>query len=324
MKGIDISQHNGTIDFAKVKKEVDFAILRLGWIGNKNNHTLDTKFDKYYNDCINANIPIGIYVYCYSSSEEHARSGAEWTVKQLKNRKIDLPVYIDMEDATIKPLGKDKLTKIVVAFNTIIENAGYWAGIYANLDWFKNSLIKDQLVPRYTSWIAHYGVSIDKYKGQYDMLQYTSSGKVSGIKGNVDLDEMYRDLINEIKGSSSGSTTPQPKPTKTIDEIAQEVINGQWGNGTDRKNKLINAGYDYNAVQNKVNELLNNNNTQYYPKCNNRYLSLIDALKSIGVDNSYTYRKKIAVKNGIGYYIGSSTQNKRLLDKLKSGRLLKA
>lgn len=321
MKGIDISQHNGKIDFNKVKKEVDFVILRLGWIGNKNNHTLDTKFNEYYEGCKNANIPIGIYVYCYANSEEHMKSGAEWTLKQLKDKKIDLPIYIDMEDDTIKGLGKDKLTKMVIAFNNIIESAGYWAGVYANADWFKNYLNKNELVPRYTSWIAHYGVNPDKYKGQYDMLQYTSSGKVSGIKGNVDLNEMYRDLINEMKTPSAKPTTPK----KSIDEVAQEVINGQWGNGTDRKNNLINAGYDYNAVQNKVNEILGSKNTgtKYYPKCNNKYISLIDALKSINVDNSYTNRKKIAIKNGIPLYIGTSTQNKRLLDKLKAGKLIK-
>ena len=321
MKGIDISQHNGTIDFNKVKKEADFVILRLGWIGNKNNHTLDTKFDEYYNSCKLLNIPIGIYVYNYCNSEETIRSGAEWTINKLKDKSIDLPIYIDMEDDTIKSLGKGKLTSIVIAFNEVIEKAGYWAGVYANADWFKNYLNKSDLVPRYTSWIAHYGVSPDKYKGQYDMLQYTSSGKVAGIKGNVDLNEMYRDLINEIKGSSAVI----PTPTKTVDELAQEVINGQWGNGTDRKKNLINAGYDYNAVQNKVNELLKAKNTEskYYQKCSSKYLSLIDALKSIGVDNSFTYRKKIAIKNGIPLYIGTSTQNRRLLDKLKAGKLIR-
>ena len=322
MKGIDISQHNGKIDFSKVKSEVDFVILRLGWIGNKNNHTLDTKFNEYYEGCKNANIPIGIYVYCYSNSEEHARSGAEWTINQLKNKTIDLPIYIDMEDNTIKSLGRRKLTDIVISYNTVIENAGYWAGTYANADWFKNYLIKDELVPRYTSWIAHYGVNPNKYKGQYDMLQYTSAGKVSGINGNVDLDEMYRDLLNEINNSANVQPAPV-QPQKTIDEIANEVINGQWGNGEERKKKLTEAGYDYNAVQKKVNEILNANQNTYYSKCKPNEVSLVNGLNSIGVDSSFGYRKKIANKNGIPVYIGTATQNKRLLDKLKSGRLLK-
>lgn len=317
MKGIDISQHQGTIDFNKVKKEVDFAILRLGWIGNKSNHTLDTKFNEYYNSCKSLGIPVGVYVYCYSKSEDNAQSGAEWTIKQLKNKPIGLPIYIDMEDDTIKDLGKAKLTQIVIAFNNIIEREGYSAGVYANLNWYKNYLNKDLIKSKYTTWIAHYGVNEDKYNGQYDMLQYTSSGKISGIKGNVDLNKMYKVLLN--------TNGPDTNILKSIDEIANEVINGQWGNGTDRKNRLTKAGYDYNAVQNKVNEILksDNSNTEYYPKCNGKYVSLIDALKSVGVNSSFEYRKKIAIKNGINSYIGTSTQNKRLLDRLKAGRLLK-
>lgn len=318
MKGIDISQYQGKVNFDEVKKEVGFAIIRLGWIGNKKNHTLDTKFDEYYNECKKHNIPIGIYVYNYCNCEDTIQSGAEWTLKQLKDRKIELPIYIDMEDNSIKSLGKDILTNMVIAFNNIIERDGYWAGVYANLDWFKNYLHKDELIPRYTSWIAHYGVNPDKYKGQYDMLQYTSSGKISGIKANVDLNEMYRDLINEIN-----KHTPTPK--KTIDELAQEVINGAWYNGEKRKKLLTEAGYDYNAVQKRVNEILKNKNeeTYYYPQCNNKYNSLVEALNSIGVNSSYEYRKKIAIKNGIKNYIGTSTQNIRLLAKLKAGKLIK-
>ena len=83
------------------------------------------------------------------------------------------------------------------------------------------------------------------------MLQYTSSGSVTGINGSVDMNEMYRDLIADISGS-----TPTPAPSKSIDELAQEVINGEWGNGDERKQRLTEAGYDYDAVQNRVNELL--------------------------------------------------------------------
>ena len=164
MKGIDISEHNGKINFDKVKKEVDFIILRLGWIGNKENHTLDTRFNEYYNECKRLNIPIGIYVYCYSNNEKAAESGANWTIKQLKGRKIELPVYIDMEDSSIRKLGKDKLTNITIAFNNIIEK-NFRAGIYANLDWYKNCLHTEILKRKYTTWIAHYGLlNKNKYK----------------------------------------------------------------------------------------------------------------------------------------------------------------
>ena len=318
-KGIDVSHFQGNIDWNKVKGDIDFAILRLGWIGNNNNHTLDTKFETYYNACKSTGIPIGIYVYNYCNSEDTVKSGAEWTVNQLKDKGIDLPIYIDMEDRSIENLGKDKLTSICIAFNTVIENAGYWAGVYANLNWYTNYLNKDTIKARYTTWVAHYGISQDRYVGQYDMLQYSDTGKISGISGNVDMDIMYRDLINEIKESNTGTDR------KTVEELAREVIAGKWGNGEERKIKLTNAGYDYSAVQAKVNEILgvDTSITNYYPAISSDYNSIVEALKSIGVDSSFNNRKKIAVKNGINNYTGTATQNIELLDKLKAGRLIK-
>lgn len=318
-KGIDVSHFQGNIDWNKVKGNIDFAILRLGWIGNNNNHTLDTKFETYYNACKSTGIPIGIYVYNYCNSEDTVKSGAEWTVNQLKDKGIDLPIYIDMEDRSIENLGKDKLTSICIAFNTVIENAGYWAGVYANLNWYTNYLNKDTIKARYTTWVAHYGISQDRYVGQYDMLQYSDTGKISGISGNVDMDIMYRDLINEIKESNTGTDR------KTVEELAREVIDGKWGNGEERKIKLTNAGYDYSAVQAKANEILgvDTSITNYYPAISSDYNSIVEALKSIGVDSSFNNRKKIAVKNGINNYTGTATQNIELLDKLKAGRLIK-
>lgn len=318
-KGIDVSHFQGNIDWNKVKGNIDFAILRLGWIGNNNNHTLDTKFETYYNACKSTGIPIGIYVYNYCNSEDTVKSGAEWTVNQLKDKGIDLPIYIDMEDRSIENLGKDKLTNICIAFNTVIENAGYWAGVYANLNWYTNYLNKDTIKARYTTWVAHYGISQDRYEGQYDMLQYSDTGTISGISGNVDMDIMYRYLINEIKESNTGTDR------KTVEELAREVIAGKWGNGEERKIKLTNAGYDYSAVQAKVNEILgvDTSITNYYPAISSSYNSIVEALKSIGVDSSFNNRKKIAVKNGINNYTGTATQNIELLDKLKAGRLIK-
>lgn len=198
MKGIDISQHNGKINFDKVKKDVEFVILRLGWIGNKENHTLDTRFIEYYNECKRLNIPTGLYIYCYANSEKNAESGARWTLNKIKGMKFELPIYIDMEDASIRPLGKNKLTNIAIAFNNVIEKNGYRSGVYANADWFKNYLHKDILSTKYSLWIAHYGLlNRNKYKGMYDILQYSSSGKINGINSRVDVNEMYKDLITK-------------------------------------------------------------------------------------------------------------------------------
>ena len=197
LRGIDVSQHQGNIDWNAVKNEVDFVILRLGWIGNKNNHTLDTRFEQYYNNCKQLGIPVGVYVYNYCISETAVQSGASWTVSKLQGKKLELPVYIDMEDSSGTRLGKDLNTKMCVAFNSIIESAGRSAGVYANLNWFNNYLHKDVIKKKYQTWIAHYGVSEEKYKGQYNMLQYTSKGRVSGILGNVDMNVLYDNIIKK-------------------------------------------------------------------------------------------------------------------------------
>lgn len=195
LRGIDVSQHQGNIDWSSVKSQIDFAILRLGWIGNKNNHTLDTKFEQYYNECKRLGIPIGVYVYNYCVNQTAVQSGANWTISKLQNKKLELPVYIDMEDSSGTSLGKDLNTNMCVAFNSIIERSGRSAGVYANLNWFNNYLHKDIIKKKYTTWIAHYGVNENKYAGEYDILQYTSKGRVRGILGNVDMNVMYRNLI---------------------------------------------------------------------------------------------------------------------------------
>lgn len=261
MRGIDVSTWQGNIDWDEVKSQIDFAIIRLGYIGN-NENKLDGKFERNYSECRRLGIPVGVYVYNYVRSEGRIKDSAEWVLNQLQGKKLDLPVYLDMEDGSITGIGRNGLTNLCIAFNTVIEKAGYWAGVYANLNWFNNYLDKEEIKRRYTTWIAHYGVDINKYRGQYDMLQYSSSGRVNGVDGNTDMNEMYRDLIADINGSNKDEQTPTP--SKSIDELADEVINGEWGNGEDRKNRLTEAGYDYNAVQSRVNEILGANNKQYY------------------------------------------------------------
>ena len=245
--GIDVSQHQGNISWDSVKGNIDFAILRLGWIGNKENHTLDTQFERNYSECKRLGIPVGVYVYSYCNSEETAKSGANWALQKLSGKSLELPVYIDMEDASISNLGKDKLTNICIAFNTMIENAGLWAGVYANANWYNNYLNKDTIKTKYTTWIAHYTSGTDKYKGEYDMWQNSSSGKINGINGNVDTNYMYRDLISE-----TGDTETTNTISGTTLELVERTMKGEFGDGENRKNKL---GSRYNEVQDMINHI---------------------------------------------------------------------
>lgn len=107
MNGIDISEHNGLLNWDLIKPNIDFAILRIGWIGNENNHTLDKQFFRNYEECKKRNIKTGIYVYNYCKSPETAKQGAMWLLEKINNLELELPIYIDMEDRIVNEFRKN-------------------------------------------------------------------------------------------------------------------------------------------------------------------------------------------------------------------------
>ena len=116
----------------------------------------------------------------------------------MKNKKIQLPIYIDMEDSTLLQEGKEKLTNLCIEFLKIIKENGYKAGVYANLDWFKNYL-DDSKFADFSIWVAQTEVNKCDYNGKYDIWQFTHEGQLNGIKGYVDIDYLMNDkLLNNI------------------------------------------------------------------------------------------------------------------------------
>ena len=144
---------------------------------------------------------------------------------------------------------------------------------------------KEEIKRRYTTWIASYKSGTDCYKGEYDIWQNSSKGQVNGINGNVDTNYMYRDLIAEI-GNKSVS-----QPTKSVNEIVAEVLAGKWGNGENRKNRLKQAGYNYETIQSAVNNAVKPKQITYTVKSG-------DTLSGIAKKYNTTYQA-IANKNGI-------------------------
>jgi hypothetical protein len=126
-----------------------------------------------------------------------------------------------------------------------------------------------------------------------------------------------------------GSVQPVAQATKSVDEVAQEVIKGLWGDGETRRQRLTSAGYNYEEVRARVNAIYKCNNTptvstvQYYPRYTGSSGSIVEGLKAIGIDSSYSNRKAIAIKNNIPAYKGTALQNMKLLQLLKEGRLVK-
>lgn len=264
MKGIDVSEHQGNIDWDKVKASgIEFAIIRIGYGQN----TVDAKAIRNITECIRVGIPFGVYIYSYALNVNNAINEANLVIRTLApyKDKVRFPVIIDMEDADSYKSrhgmpSNDTLVSICEKECLMFEEAGYYAAIYASKSWFDTKL-KSSRLDRFDKWMAWWNSSASsKFSHDtYGMWQYTSSGKVNGISGNVDMNESFKNYPSIIGG---GNVTPQPQPTKSIDELAHEVINGAWGNGDDRKNRLTQAGYDYNAIQNRVNEILNNSSNK--------------------------------------------------------------
>lgn len=187
---IDISQHNGYVNFNNLKsKGIEGVIIRLGWIGNKNNHTLDTYFETYYQEAKKYNIPVGLYVYSYVKSYNNMVLACNWIKEKIKGKSFELPLFIDMEDSSTISSGKEDLTNQAIYFNKFFSSQGYTTGTYANLNWFTNYLDISRLVT-WKIWCAQYNTTLT-LKWKCDLWQYTSSGKLEGITtSRVDMNKV--------------------------------------------------------------------------------------------------------------------------------------
>lgn len=198
MRVIDVSVYQGDIDWATVKNHIDGAIIRCGY-GQDLEKQDDTKFVRNVEACIKYGIPFGVYLYSYAKTAELARGEAAHVLRLLEPYKgrLSFPVYYDLEEAGTESTAVQR----AIVFGDIIEAAGYWCGIYANQNWWRNYL-KDGL-NRFTKWVAKYSSSKPTgISGTYDMWQYSSKGSVPGIKGNVDMNYCYRDFPSQIRKAS--------------------------------------------------------------------------------------------------------------------------
>lgn len=324
-KGIDISKYQGNVDFKKVKETgIQFVIARIGYGMYENQK--DPKFEEYYKGATSNNLPIGVYLYSYALSVEDAEREADIALKWLNKRRLNLPVYYDIEDKSQQILSKQTLTNMCKAFCKKIEKAGYWAGIYANKYWLTTFLDSKELEKHFTIWVAQYNTT-NTYKGKYDMWQYTSSGRVNGINGNVDMNILYRDIFTNSNGETPTPQLPDLSSYKG-DSIVDALKSVGYDSSFESRKKLykeagFNDNYVGSAVQNinLLKRLRGDYQSDYYPRANYKGFSLVDGLKSIGVDSSFNNREKIANKNGIKKYTGSIWQNTKLLNLLKEGKL---
>lgn len=323
-KGIDVSKYQGNIDYKKVKESgIQFVIIRIGYGMYENQK--DPKFEDNYLNAVNNKIPVGIYFYSYAKNVQEARSEARLVLKWLDKKELNLPVYYDIEDKSQTNLGKTNLTNMCVAFCDEIEKAGYWAGIYANKYWLTSLLDASILEKKYTIWVAQYN-TVNTYQGKYDMWQYTSSGKVNGIEGNVDINILYKNIFVNSNLSKLPNLSNY-EGTSIVDALKLNNLDSSFENRKELyKLAGFNDEYIGSAIQNL--NLLNKLKgsiviNKYYPSPEYSGFSFVDALKKINVNSSFENRKKIANKNGIKNYNGGYFDNLKLLRLLKNGKLLK-
>lgn len=227
MKGIDVSVHNGNIDWGKVKADgIDFAILRAGYgrlVSQK-----DERFEQNYAGAKAAGIPVGAYWYSYAMDEDEARLEADVFLKVIKGKQFEMPVYFDLEEKKQFDLGKEKVSAIMRAFLERVESAGYFTGLYGSASSLTTHTA-DDIKFHYTIWLAHW-VDKTNYSGAYGIWQYSEKGKVDGISGNVDLDICYKDFPTIIKGKGLngwGKANPTPAPTEPDTDVSVTVTIGK-------------------------------------------------------------------------------------------------
>ena len=225
VKGIDVSEFQGKIDWNKVKKDgIKYAILRCGY-GMDITSQDDSYFKYNMEQCEKLGIPFGVYLFSYANTVEKARSEAQHTLRLIKGHKLSLGVWYDIEDNnTSGKVSKEMLTNIINTYCNTIKNEGYYVGVYASVSWLENK-IESQIKNNYPIWVAQY-YSKCEYEGKYDIWQYTSSGKVNGISGNVDMNYLY----NESLLDGSDEPNVENEETKRIKDL-QTALNKDFNCG---------------------------------------------------------------------------------------------
>jgi hypothetical protein len=248
--GVDISKWQSGFDFNKALQEgVEFVILRGAYAMSK-----DKCFEDFYKQCKLLNIPVGVYHYTMAETVDEARDEANFMLNILKGKQFEYPIYIDVEDDTQKSLGKDTLTAIIQAYCNTLEQSGYYVGIYSTYYFLRDFTHIDEL-DKYDKWIAQWASKCTSKK-PYGMWQFGGetnkirTNKVAGV--TCDQNYVYKDYPAIMKKVGLNGFTKG----KSIDQLAREVIAGYWSTGLNRKIRLTEAGYDYNAVQKRVNEII--------------------------------------------------------------------
>ncbi|MBQ3357204.1 MAG: InlB B-repeat-containing protein [Oscillospiraceae bacterium] len=352
--GIDVSAHQGSINWDLVAPQIDFAILRVGYGSDLTNQD-DSQWANNVAACERLGIPYGVYLYSYANTAEKAASEAQHVIRLLQGHTPTLPVFYDLEDSTVQACGNATIYSFATIFCNAIEAAGYLPGVYANLNWWRNYLT-DPGYDQWYRWVAQYNTSCT-YTGTYCMWQNSSSYQMSGITANtVDTNYWYGPFPNgggstqpsgtyqvtfkvptdytapETQTVTAGASVTLPSistkvcgytfmgwTTSAVSATAERPTFYYAGQSfTPTKNTTLRALFCYykdgNAIKGDI----------YYPACSASQTGLAAAMAEVGAtDTSYAYRRdNVAPVNFVYNYSGTAEQNTALLNLLKAGMLV--
>lgn len=260
----DISSWQGGINYQAIRDRVNYCILRAGF-----ETTADSRFEEHYANLQGLNL--GAYWYSYAEGVEEAKAEARAFLNMVNGKKFTLPLFLDIEDPSQRGLGRDKLNDMIKAFGEIIESAGYYFGVYTNLDWYRNVISGSELNNKFDWWIACW--SSEAPSGvDFGVWQFTSSYNDFGTR--LDANYVVKDYptiireahLNHLEDSPAPAPTPTPSPTpEPIDpsyllELVKRTIRGDFGNGIEREEAL---GEYYEEVQRQVNLNYENGTTNW-------------------------------------------------------------
>ena len=216
---MDVSRHQGTIDWAKVKASgrVDGVMIRAmgnSGAGKASKPYLDPYFARNYAECTRVGLPVGVYGYFKATTKAQADKELALFKQALGGRTFQLPVAVDIEDEVQKPLGKAALTDLTAYMLSTVESWGVYSMAYTGL-WFGSTFLYmgGAALKPYDVWLARYPKDQRKTKPEdkpktafaFGMWQYTSTARVPGVSTNVDLSHAYKDYAAIIRRAGLGA-----------------------------------------------------------------------------------------------------------------------
>lgn len=215
LKGIDVSHYQGSINWEKVKPQIDFAILRMG-LGDDITSQDDKQFERNYAECVRLGIPFAVYFFSYAVNKAKVAKEIAHIKRLLNGKKINAPVYIDVENTRgldWRKISNAELLGIMQEFNMQLAALGCKMGIYSSRSAFWNEKMTDKWYDNISKWVAEYGDKVNNFNRTYDIWQHTSKGRIDGISGNVDMNIMYNSIFTAEQPKPAPKPTPAPKPS---------------------------------------------------------------------------------------------------------------